>query len=148
MDKELKRLIVEIVSLVLLLIVVVPICVHASSEYRLKKSSMLVGNKAYVDISNKGEYKQIKITSGVDRDVKMNLVMRISKFNDEYIIYLDDQIYNLSDLEYTEDEDYQYYNLGIYEVRKEKIFQFKIKVKDKSYYDETISYGFFTEGYM
>ena len=148
MDKELKRLVVEIISLVLLLIVVIPICVNASSEYRLKKDAVLIGDKASVDISNKGEYKQIKISSGVDKTVKMNLVMRISKFNDDYLIYLDDQVYNLRELEYTEDDNYQYYNLGIYEVTKEKIFQFKIKVKDKSYYDETISYGFFTEGFM
>ncbi len=148
MNKELKRLVVEIISLVLLLIVVIPICVNASSEYRLKKDAVLIGDKASVDISNKGEYKQIKISSGVDKTVKMNLVMRISKFNDDYLIYLDDQVYNLRELEYTEDDNYQYYNLGIYEVTKEKIFQFKIKVKDKSYYDETISYGFFTEGFM
>ena len=148
MDKELKRLVVEIVSLVLLLVIVVPICVNASSECRSKKDAVLVGNKASVDISNKGEYKQIKVTSGVDKAVKMNLIMKISKFNDDYLIYLDDQIYNLRDLEYTEDDNYQYYNLGVFDVIKEKVFQFKIKVKDKSYYDETISYGFFTEGFM
>ena len=148
MDKELKRLVIEIISIVLLLIVVIPICVNASSEYCFKRNSILIGDKSSVDISNKGEYKEIKVSSGVDRTVKMNLVMRISKFNDDYLIYLDDNVYNLRDLEFREDENYQYYNLGIYEVQKEKKFNFKIKVKDKSYYDETISYGFFTEGFM
>ena len=148
MDKELKRLVVEICSIVLLLVIVIPICVNASSDYRSKRDALLVGNKASVDISNNGEYKQIRVTSGVDDTVKMSLVMRISKFNDEYLIYLDDKEYSLSDLEYTEDENYQYYNLGNFDVEKERVFQFKIKVKDKSYYDETISYGFFTEGLM
>lgn len=148
MDKELKRLVVEICSIVLLLVIVIPICVNASSDYRSKRDALLVGNKASVDISNNGEYKQIRVTSGVDDIVKMSLVMRISKFNDEYLIYLDDKEYSLSDLEYTEDENYQYYNLGNFDVEKERVFQFKIKVKDKSYYDETISYGFFTEGLM
>ena len=148
MDKELKRLVVEICSIVLLLIIVVPICVNASSNYLSKKDALLVGNKASVDISNRGEYKQIKVTSGVDNTVKMSLIMKISKFNDEYLIYLDDQEFSLSDLEYTEDENYQYYNLGNFDIEKERVFQFKIKVKDKSYYDETISYGFFTEGLM
>ena len=64
------------------------------------------------------------------------------------MVYLDDQEFSLSDLEYTEDENYQYYNLGNYDINKERVFQFKLKVKDKSYYDETISYGFFTEGLM
>ena len=147
-NKEMKGLIVEIISLILLLFVVIPICVNASSEYLAKKQAILLGDKATVDISNKGEYKEIRVTSGTDRVVKMNLMMKISKFNDEYLVYLDDKIYNIKDLEYVEDEDYQYYNLGSFDIEKEKIFQFKIKVKDKSYYDETISYGFYTEGIM
>lgn len=148
MDKELKRLVIEICSLVVLLIFVVPICVDASVDYHAKKNGLVIGNKAGVDIINNGEYKLVKVTSNADGAVKMNLIMRISKFNDQYVINLDDQVYNLSDLEYTEDENYQYYNLGIYEIEKERVFQFKIQVKDKSYYDESISYGFFTEGMM
>ena len=148
MDKELKGLVIEIFSIMLLLVIVIPICVNASSEYRSQKDAVLIGRKATVDISNKGEYKEIRVTSGTDRTIKVNLVMKISKFNDEYLICLDDQEYNLRDLEYSEDENYQYYNLGIYEVNQEKVFQFKISVKDKSYYDETISYGFYTEGFM
>lgn len=146
MDKELKGLVIEIISIVLLLIIVVPICVSASSQYQEKKDSIMIGRKASVDISNNGEFKEVKIISGVDRPVKMNLMMRITKFNDEYLINLDDQVYNLRDLEYSEDEDYQYYNLGVFEVENKRVFQFKISAKDKNYYDETISYGFYTEG--
>ena len=148
MDKELKGLIIEIISIILLLVIVVPICVNASSEYRTKKGAILSGRSALVDISNKGEYKEICVTSGVDKLVKINLIMKISKFNDEYLITLDDQVYNLKDLEYTEDDNYQYYNLGIYDVDKTRTFHFKINVKDKAYYDEMISYGFYTEGFM
>ncbi len=146
MDKELRGLVIEIFSIILLLIIVIPICVSASSQYQLRKDSITIGNKSSVDISNKGDVKEIKITSGVDRVVKMNLVMKISKFNDDYLIYLDDQEYDLRNLEYHEDDNYQYYQLGVYEVDNEKVIRFRIKVKDKSYYDETISYGFFTEG--
>ena len=146
MDKELRGLVIEIFSIILLLIIVIPICVSASCQYQLRKDSITIGNKSSVDISNKGDVKEIKITSGVDRVVKMNLVMKISKFNDDYLIYLDDQEYDLRNLEYHEDDNYQYYQLGVYEVDNEKVIRFRIKVKDKSYYDETISYGFFTEG--
>lgn len=148
MDKESRRLIVEILSILLLLVIAIPICVHASDEYRSKKDFITIGNKACVNISNNGEYKEIKVTSGVDRTVKMNLVMKISKFNDEYLITLDDNVYNLRDLEYTEDDNYRYYRLGSFDVDNERVFNFKIKVKDKAYYDETISYSFYTEGSM
>ena len=126
----------------------IPICVNASSEYRSKKDAVLMGRNALVDISNKGEYKEIHVSSDADRIVRINLVMKISKFNDEYLVTLDDQVYDLKDLEYTEDDNYQYYNLGIYDVDKSRTFRFKINVKDKAYYDETITYGFYTEGFM
>lgn len=148
MDKEIRRLIVEILSIVVLLIIVIPICVNASSEYRSKKESLFVGRKATVDISNRGEYKLITVNSGTDKKVRLSLMMRISKFSDDYLIYLDDSVFDIKDLEYVEDEDYQYYNLGLFDIEKQKIFQFRIKGKDKSYYDETISYGFYTEGFM
>ena len=148
MNKELKGLVIEICAIVLLVLVVVPICVSASSVYRQRMDMALIADKASVDISNKGEYKIVKIKSGVDKKVKMNLMMKISKFNDSYLIYLDDQEFNLNDLEYSEDENNQYYNLGVYEVEKSKKIQFKIKVKDKAYYDETITYSFYTEGIM
>ncbi len=146
MDKELRGIVIEIIMVVLLLIIVIPICVSASSEYQNKKNSLLVGEKARVDISNKGEIKEITVSSGVNEPVNLNLMMKISKFNDDYFIYLDDKTFDIRDLEFTEDEKYQYYNLGMYEVTNRKVFQFKIKAKDKTYYDETISYGFYTEG--
>ena len=41
MDKELKRLVTEILSMILLLIIVIPICVHASNNYQMKKRDLL-----------------------------------------------------------------------------------------------------------
>lgn len=148
MDKEMKGLIVEIVSLILLLIIVIPICVNASSNYRERKEQMLSGNQTVVDISNQGNIKKVTVVSEYDDVFSVRLILKISKFHDEYLIYLDDQVFNIRDLEYTEDYEYQYYNLGIYEIDKKRVFDFQLKVKDKSYYDETISYSFYTEGLL
>ena len=109
---------------------------------------MLSGNQTVVDISNQGEIKKVTVTSEYDETFSVRLMLKISKFHDEYLIYLDDQVFNIRDLEYTEDEEYQYYNLGIYEIDEKREFDFKLKVKDKSYYDETISYSFYTEGLL
>lgn len=148
MDKEIKGLIGEIISLVLLLVIVIPICVNASSDYREKKEQMIFGNQTSVDISNKGDIKKVTVISEYDGEFPVQLMLKISKFSDEYLVYLDEQVFNIKDLEYTEDEEYQYYNLGIYEVDGKREFDFKLQVKDKSYYDETISYSFYTEGLL
>ena len=62
------------------------------------------------------------------------------------MIYLDDKIFRLSDMEYTEDSEYRYYNLGLYAIPGKRTFDFKIAVLDRSYYNETISYSFYTKG--
>ena len=49
-------------------------------------------------------------------------------------------------MECTYDEEYHYYNLGIYEVDGIREFTFKLKPIGISYYDETISYSFITDG--
>lgn len=148
MDKEMKRLVVEILSLTLLLIIVIPICVNASSNYRERKEQMFSGNQTAVDISNLGDVKKVTVTSDYEGEISVRLMLKISKFHDEYLVCLDDQVFNIKDLEYTEDEDYQYYNLGIYEIDEKREFDFQLKVKDKSYYDETVSYSFYTEGLL
>ena len=72
----------------------------------------------------------------------------ITKFYNEYLVEIDGNIYDLSILEYLEDENYRYYILGTYEIDKEKNIDFEIKVKDKSYYNESLTYSFYTEGIM
>lgn len=146
MDKELKGIVGEIIALIILMIIAIPICVKASSDYQAKKDKMVIGNHASVDISNLGEIKKITVNSENNQDISIYLMLKISKFDDEYIIDLDDKIFDLKDLEYTEDKDNYYYNLGLYTIKGKRTFNFKIAVKDKSYYKETISYSFYTKG--
>lgn len=148
MDKELKGLVVEIIMITLLLFLVVPICVDASNSYKEKKDVLLNGTNTSVDISNQGKIKKITIYSNHDEVMRVNLIMKITKFADDYLVYLDDQVYNIRDFEYTEDEEYYYCNLGIYEVDGSREFDFRLQVKDKSYYNETLTYSFVTEGLM
>ena len=148
MDRELRRLIVEIISLTLLLIIVVPICVNASAEYREKKEIMLNGIGTSIDITHNGEMKKVTIYSNYDKPVQVNLIMKISKFLNDYEIYLDEQVYMLDDLEFIEDEEYLYYQIGVYEVNRVREFDFKLKVKGIVYYDEVITYSFMTEGIL
>lgn len=146
MDKELKGIVGEIIILITLMIIAIPICVKASSDYQAKKDKMIIGNHASVDISNRGEIKKVTVNSDNNKDISVYLILKISKFDDEYIVYLDDQIFDLKDLEYTEDNDNYYYNLGLYPIKRKRTFDFRITVKDKSYYKETISYSFYTKG--
>lgn len=146
MDKELKGIVGEIIILITLMIIAIPICVKASSDYQAKKDKMIIGNHASVDISNRGEIKKVTVNSENNKDISVYLMLKISKFDDEYIVYLDDQIFDLKDLEYTEDNDNYYYNLGLYSIKRKRTFDFRITVKDKSYYKETISYSFYTKG--
>lgn len=146
MNKELKELIIEIVSLVVLLIIVVPICVNASSRYREQKDILLSGIGTSVDISHNGDMKKVIIYSNYNKPVKVNLIMKITKFLNDYDIYLDGQVFDIDDFCSTSDEDFYYYKLGVYEVDQLREFDFKLLPKGDVYYDETILYSFRTEG--
>ena len=146
MDQELKKLVVEIVTLTLLLIIIVPICVHASNQYQEEKDVLFTGKDTSVDISNDGSMKKVTIYSNYDRVMRVHLILKITKFSGDYFVYLNEQIYDIKDLDYEEDEEYRYYNLGIYEVDQVKEFSFQFKAKNQKYYDEMICYGFVTEG--
>lgn len=146
MDKELKGLIIEIVTITILLIITIPLCVKASTTYQEKKNKMFIGSHASVDISNRGEIKKVTIKSEENQKISVYLMLKISKFDDEYIVYLDDSVFDLNQLEYTEDEENRYYNLGLYTLKDKRTFDFRIVVKDRSYYNETISYSFYTRG--
>lgn len=148
MDKELKRLVVEIIILTLVLIVVVPICVNASARYQEKKDVLLNGKDTSVDISHNGSIKKLTIYSNHDDVMRVNLVMKISKFYGDYYIYLDDNVYDIRTLDYSYDDEYQYYNLGIYEVDGVREFDFQLRAEGNFYYDETVTYSFITEGLL
>ncbi len=146
MEEDLKKLVIEIISLTLLLIIVIPICVNASNKYQASKAEVSSLGNTTIDIANKGDIKTITIHTNSKRKVKVNLILKINKLSDQYLIYLNNQMYELSKIESTEDETCQYYNLGIYEVENQKEIDFQIKAKDKIYYDETITYSFIAEG--
>lgn len=148
MDKECKRLIFEIVSLVLFLIIIVPVCVNASDKYNKQKEVMLSGKGVSVDISHNGDMKKVTIYSNYNNLMKVNLILKISKFSNDYEVHLDDIVYNINDLEYTEDDNYRYYKLGVYDVDKIREFDFKLKTIGSVYYSETIIYSFITEGLL
>ena len=148
MDKELKGLIVEIISLILLVCIIVPICVNASAEYKEKKEVMLNGVGTSVDITNNGDMKIITIYSNYDRPVRVNLIMKINKFSNSYEINFDNYVYALDDLEFVSDDEYLYYKLGVYEVDTIRTFNFKLNVKGVAYYDEKLIYSFITEGVL
>ena len=148
MNKELKRLVVEIISLVLLLVIVIPICVNASDDYKEKKELFASRVGTSVDITNNGELKKVTIYSNYDKVIRINLIMKISRFSNNYEIYLDGKVYNINDFNYIEDNEYRYYKLGIYEINRVREFDFKLNTSGKVYYDEVITYGFMTEGLL
>lgn len=148
MDKELKKLLIEIISLTLLLVIIIPICVSASDKYNEQKEAFFVKTGVNIDISNNGDKKKVTIYSNYDKNIKINLVMKINKFSNDYEVILDNEVYNIDDFEYTEDEENRYYKLGIYDVNQYREFDFKLKPKGTIYYDETIIYSFMTEGLL
>lgn len=148
MDKESRRLVIEIIFFILLLAIVVPFCVNASNKYQERKDFLLSGFGTFVDITHDGDGKKVIIYNNCDDIAKVNLILKITKFSNDYVIYLDDKVYRISDLEYTEDDQFQYYNLGIYEVDQSREFNFKLMVEGNLYYDETITYSFITEGLL
>lgn len=149
MDKNIKGYVIEVIFLTIFLIFIIPICVSASNDYTKKKETFLNGYNTTIDITKKeGNLKQLNLYSNTNKVVKVKLGLMITKFYNEYLVEIDGNIYDLSILEYLEDENYRYYILGTYEIDKEKNIDFEIKVKDKSYYNESLTYSFYTEGIM
>ena len=75
MDKELKGIVGEIIVLIILMIIAIPICVKASSDYQAKKDKMIIGNHASVDISNRGEIKKVTVNSENNKDISVYLIL-------------------------------------------------------------------------
>ena len=148
MDKDLKGLVVEVILIAVMLVLVVPICVEASGRYKEQKEALMNGEGISIDISNAGDVKKIFIYSKYENPVRVNLILKINKIANDYNIYFDNNVYNINELDYTEDNNYRYYRLGIYEIEKSRVFDFKIKANGSLYYDETITYSFLTEGLL
>ena len=148
MDKDLRGLATEIILLAVMLVIIVPVCANASSKYREQKEALLSGVGTSVDLSHNGDMKRVTVYSDHDDVVRINLFLKINKVSNDYDIYFDGMVYNLRDLEYTEDSEYCYYRLGIYDIEDYREFDFKISAKGSRYYNETIIYSFVTEGLM
>jgi len=146
MDRELRGYVIEIIIMVIFLVIAIPICVDASSRYNDNKQKVLNGLNTTIDVLNNGDMKTIYLYNSSNDSVKVKLGMMISKFYDEYLVTVDDSIYNLNELEYLEDDSYRYYVLGTYEIDDIEIVDFDLKIKDKSYFDDEIAYGFYVEG--
>lgn len=148
MDKDLRGLVAEIILLAVMLVIIVPVCANASSRYREQRDALLSGAGTSVDISHNGDMKKVTVYSEHDDIVRVNLFFKINKVMNDYNIYFDGEVYNLRDLEYTEDSDNRYYRLGIYEIDDYREFDFKISANGSKYYNETIIYSFVTEGLL
>lgn len=147
MDKEMKETFFEIVLLVLLLFFVVPICVQASNRYREMSEKYLQASKMFIDIHNRGDIKEVVVSSYYDDPIPVRLVLKINKFSDDYSISLDGVEYSMKNLEYREDEMYRYYYLGDYVIDQSRKFDFQFHHLSNSY-DDSVTYSFITEGVL
>ena len=145
MEKELRGLVLEIILTIIMMIIIIPICADASSEYRKTKEALLSGRDAVIDISNNRDMKKVTVYNNYDKKVRINLFLKVNDFSGDYDIYFENSNYKLNDLEYVLDNGYRYYQLGIYEVDVAREFDFKF-IRDN--YVETIIYSFVTEGFM
>ena len=144
-DDEIKRLIVEIIAVIILFIIAVPICVNASNNYNEKKNNMQKYNNIVVDISDINSSKIVTINNYNNKKKTVNLILKTSKFYDEYMVKIDDEEYLLRDIVYSEDDNYYYFNLGSYEVKDKKEIDFNLELIGNEIYDDCISYSFLAE---
>lgn len=145
MDKDVKTLLCEIVLMLLIIIVVIPICVHASNSYNDKKENMQKYNNVAVNISNDKSGMVVNIDNNNPKKVVFNLILKTTKFSNSYAVKIGDREYNLSEIEYSEDNNYYYFNLGSYEVKDNIAIDFQLNLVGEDIYDDSITYSFLTE---
>lgn len=149
-----KGLIREIICLTLFLIIVIPICVNASNSYNDREDYLRNCEEVFVDIHNNDKdvsdnvisSKIITITNGNQESVRVSLIFKIAKFTNSYTLKLGDKSYRLDELDYTEDNDYLYYNLGLFVIDKVSNMDFYLVLNDGISYDSSVSYSFLVEG--
>ncbi len=145
MEKDFKSLIAEIILMVIIMLIIIPICVNASHNYNVKKSTIQQYNNISIDIRRIDSNMYVNINN-YNKDKKViNLIMKTTKFSNEYIVNLNDKEYHLKDIPHTEDKYYYYFNLGSYEIKKVKDIKFSLKLLGDEIYDDSISYSFVAE---
>lgn len=142
-DDNIRLLICEILLFTLILLVTIPICVNASNNYNEKKDKLVNCNNIHIDIKNGDGNKLVRINNYNDKMIVSDIVFKISKHNNKYKLFFDDDEYNLWDMIYSEDNEYNYYNLGNYSIKDSRDINFKLVLVDGS--EEDISYSFMVE---
>ena len=145
MNKSNKELILEIVIMVIFLIIAIPACVNASNKYNKRKELLLCNSNVSVNIKTKEDNKIVELTNLNNSRSKVNLILKISKYSNEYAINVDDEYIELKTLTHTEDDNHYYYNLGSYEFEKTKDIKFKLILLESRIDLENITYSFMTE---
>lgn len=145
MEKDKKTLICEIILMFIIIIITIPICVNASNSYINKKKNIQKYNNISVNIEYKNKNMLVNINNYNKSKKVVNLILKTSKFSNEYIVILDGIEYNLKDVVYSEDDENYYFNLGSYEILKQKNIEFSMKLASDNIYDDSITYSFITE---
>ncbi len=145
MDKSNKDLIIEISLVVIFLIIVIPVCVNASAKFRDAKIKAECNNNISINIATRNSDKIIEMRNMNKKTSKINLVLKITKYANEYAINLNDEIKNLKDMTHTEDENNYYFDLGDFEVEKYNEVKFKLLLVNNNVDSENITYSFITE---
>ena len=145
MNKSNKELLLEIIIMAIFLAVAIPACVNASNKYNRRKEELMCNSNISVDIKNNNNNKIIELTNLNKKASKVNLILKISKYSNEYAVNIDDNYYELKTMSRTEDENYYYYNIGAYEIEKNKEVKFKLQLLESKVDEESITYSFMTE---
>ena len=145
MDKDVKALICDIILLLLIMVISIPICVNASRDYNKKKYVLQSDNNISVSISNENSNFFVNIYNYNSRSKTVNLILKTSKFSNNYNITLDDKFNNLDEIARIEDDNYYYFYLGSYKIKKHKQIKFDLNLMGDEVYDDSIKYSFLTE---
>ena len=145
MRDDVKSLKIEIILMVIILLIIIPICVNASHNYKEKKTGIQQYSNVSIDIKYQDSNMYINVNNYNKKRKVVNLIMKTTKFSNEYIIKLDDKEYNLKDIPYTEDEEHYYFNLGSYKVDRVERIKFAMSLVGDDIYDDSITYSFVAE---
>ena len=127
------------------LLIIVPVCVNASAKFREAKLKAECNSNISINIATKNTNKIIEMSNLNKKPSKTKLILKITKFVNEYAINLNDEIKKLNEMDHTEDENNYYFNLGTYEVEKYNEVKFKLLLTNNLVESENITYSFITE---
>lgn len=145
LDKDVRTLLCEIIIMLLIIAITVPICVNASNRYKSKKNNIEKYTNVGINISNKNDNMVVTLNNKNKNEVVINLILKTTKFSNNYSIMLDDKEYNLSEIEYSEDDNNYYFNLGSYKFKDSIDVKFKLFLIGNDIYDDSITYSFIAE---